>query len=99
MADRQKCSTRSPQTGEIAKIAPPGSNQRQYHESILAIGFSISLPEYNLGMAQLRSPEHVCSFCSLVIQIGYENLTETDKAKIGVHMKIFHGLKPFEIPA
>jgi hypothetical protein len=34
-----------------------------------------------------------------VIQIGYANLTERDKARIEVHMKIFHGLKPFEIPA
>jgi len=50
-------------------------------------------------MAQLRSPEHVCAFCTLVIQIGYANLTERDKSKIEVHMKIFHGLKPFEISA
>jgi hypothetical protein len=50
-------------------------------------------------MAQLRSPEHVCAFCTLVIQIGYDNLTERDKAKIAVHMRIFHGLKPFEISA
>jgi hypothetical protein len=34
-----------------------------------------------------------------VIQIGYANLTERDRARIEVHMKIFHGLKPFEIPA
>jgi hypothetical protein len=50
-------------------------------------------------MAQLKNPENVCAFCMLVIQIGYNELTPSDIAKIAVHMRIAHGLKRYEIPA
>ena len=50
-------------------------------------------------MSQLGKTENVCAFCMLVIQIGYENLTPDDIAKISAHMKIAHGLERFEILA
>ncbi len=50
-------------------------------------------------MTQLRSPEHVCAFCTLVIQIGYSELTRDDIAKVSAHMRIAHGLKRYDIPA
>jgi hypothetical protein len=50
-------------------------------------------------MTQLRNPEQVCAFCTLVIQIGYRELTRDDVAKVSAHMRITHGLRPFEIPA
>lgn len=50
-------------------------------------------------MTQLRSPEHVCAFCMLVIQIGYKRLTKSDCVKIAAHMRIAHGLKRYEIQA
>jgi hypothetical protein len=34
-----------------------------------------------------------------VIQIGYEELTDNDVAKVATHMRIAHGLKRYEIPA
>jgi len=48
-------------------------------------------------MPQVSKSEHVCAFCSLVIQIGYENLTPDDVSKINMHMRIAHGLRRFEI--
>ena len=45
-----------------------------------------------------RKTEHVCAFCTLVIQIGYDELTDDDIAKVAVHMRIAHGLKRYEIP-
>ena len=50
-------------------------------------------------MTQLKTPEHVCAFCMLVLQIGFDELTIEDRAKIAVHMRIAHALKPYEIPA
>ena len=50
-------------------------------------------------MSRLKSPQHVCAFCTLVIQIGYHELTSDDIAKVAVHMRIAHGLRPYEIPA
>jgi hypothetical protein len=50
-------------------------------------------------MSRLDSPEHVCSFCMLVIQIGYDELSDNDVAKVSAHMRIAHRLKPYEIPA
>jgi hypothetical protein len=50
-------------------------------------------------MSQLGKTENVCAFCMLVIQIGYDELTENDIKKIAVHMRIAHGLQPYEIPA
>ena len=50
-------------------------------------------------MTQLRSPEHVCAFCTLVIQIGYDELTQDDIAKVAMHMRIAHGLRRYDIPA
>jgi len=50
-------------------------------------------------MSQQGKTEHVCAFCTLVIQIGYDELTDDDKLKIAVHMRIAHGLQKFEIPA
>jgi len=50
-------------------------------------------------MSQQGRTEHVCAFCMLVIQIGYEELTDSDIAKVAVHMRIAHGLKRYEIPA
>lgn len=50
-------------------------------------------------MSQQGRTEHVCAFCMLVIQIGYEELTENDIAKVSAHMRIAHGLKRYEIPA
>jgi hypothetical protein len=47
-------------------------------------------------MSQLKS-EHVCAFCMLVIQIGYENLTPDDEAKIRAHMRIAHSLPKYAI--
>ncbi len=43
--------------------------------------------------------QHICAFCTLVIQIGRENLTENDIRKIQIHMRIEHGLRPYHIPA
>jgi hypothetical protein len=48
-------------------------------------------------MAQLKGPEHVCAFCMLVIQIGYDELTEDDMLKVAKHLKIAHGLRPYDI--
>jgi len=48
-------------------------------------------------MPQVSKSDHVCAFCSLVIQIGYENLTPEDISKINMHMRIAHGLRRFEI--
>jgi hypothetical protein len=50
-------------------------------------------------MSQLNSQGHVCSFCMLVIQIGYDELTDDDIAKVSAHMRIAHQLKPYEISA
>jgi hypothetical protein len=50
-------------------------------------------------MPRLKSPENVCAFCMLVIQIGYDELTRDDIAKVSAHMRIAHGLKPYEITA
>lgn len=50
-------------------------------------------------MPQLKSPEQVCAFCMLVIQIGYAELTKDDIAKVAVHMRIAHGLRRYDIPA
>jgi len=50
-------------------------------------------------MSQLGKTENVCAFCMLVIQIGYDELTENDIAKIAVHMRIAHHLQRYEIPA
>jgi hypothetical protein len=50
-------------------------------------------------MSQQGRTEHVCAFCMLVIQIGYDELTENDIAKVSAHMRIAHGLKRYEIPA
>jgi hypothetical protein len=49
-------------------------------------------------MSQLGKTERVCAFCTLVIQIGYNELTEEDNAKVAAHMRIAHGLQRFEIP-
>lgn len=50
-------------------------------------------------MTQLRNPEHICAFCMLVRQIGFRELTESDKVKVAIHMRIAHDLKRYEIPA
>jgi hypothetical protein len=50
-------------------------------------------------MSRQKSQEHVCAFCMLVIQIGYEDLTDDDVAKVSAHMRIAHRLKPYEISA
>jgi hypothetical protein len=50
-------------------------------------------------MSQQGRTEHVCAFCMLVIQIGYDELTENDIVKVAAHMRIAHGLKPYVIPA
>lgn len=50
-------------------------------------------------MSQQGKTEQVCAFCTLVIQIGYDELTDDDIAKVAIHMRIAHGLKPYEIPA
>ena len=50
-------------------------------------------------MSQIGKSEHICAFCMLVIQIGYDELTPNDIAKVSAHMRIAHGLKRFEIPA
>lgn len=47
-------------------------------------------------MSQQRS-EHVCAFCTLVIQIGYDELTEDDVAKVSAHMRIAHDLPKYAI--
>jgi len=52
-----------------------------------------------MTMSRLRSPENVCAFCMLVLQIGYDELTQDDIAKVAAHLRIAHGLKRFEIPA
>jgi hypothetical protein len=49
-------------------------------------------------MSQLGKTERICAFCMLVIQIGYNELTEDDIAKVAAHMRIAHGLQRFEIP-
>lgn len=48
-------------------------------------------------MSQLGKTEQICAFCNLVIQIGYDDLTPDDVAKVAVHMRIAHGLKRYEI--
>ena len=48
-------------------------------------------------MTRLNSPEHVCAFCMLVRQIGFDELTESDMAKVAVHMRIAHHLKRYDI--
>ncbi len=50
-------------------------------------------------MSQQGRTEHVCAFCTLVIQIGYEELTDNDVAKVATHMRIAHGLQRYEIQA
>ena len=50
-------------------------------------------------MSQLGRTEHLCAFCMLVIQIGYDELSESDIQKVAVHMRIAHGLRRYEIPA
>lgn len=50
-------------------------------------------------MSRLKGPETVCAFCMLVIQIGYEELTPDDIAKVSAHMRIAHGLERFQISA
>jgi len=50
-------------------------------------------------MSQLGKTEGVCAFCMLVIQIGYDGLTDDDIAKVSAHMRIAHGLQRYEIPA
>jgi hypothetical protein len=49
-------------------------------------------------MSQQKT-QNVCAFCMLVIQIGYDELTESDIAKVAVHMRIAHGLRRYEISA
>jgi hypothetical protein len=49
-------------------------------------------------MWQLGKTERVCAFCTLVIQIGYDELTDEDTAKVAAHMRIAHGLRRYEIP-
>jgi len=70
-----------------------------YHESVFAVRFFYTLRFLDNGMSQQGKTEHVCAFCTLVIQIGYHELTDDDIAKIAVHMRIAHGLKRYEIPA
>ena len=55
--------------------------------------------QLSCDMSRLKSQETVCAFCTLVIQIGYDNLTNDDIAKVGVHMRIAHGLRRYAIPA
>jgi hypothetical protein len=50
-------------------------------------------------LSRLKSQENVCAFCMLVLQIGYDDLTQDDIEKVSVHMKIAHGLKRYEISA
>lgn len=50
-------------------------------------------------MSRLKEPEHVCAFCMLVIQIGYDRLSQDDVAKVAAHLRISHGLRPYQIPA
>lgn len=50
-------------------------------------------------MSRLKGPETVCAFCMLVLQIGYDELTGDDIAKVSAHLRIAHGLKPYQIPA
>ena len=52
----------------------------------------------DLDMSQLGKTERICAFCMLVIQIGYDELTQDDTAKVAAHMRIAHGLQRFEIP-
>jgi len=49
-------------------------------------------------MSRLNDPEKVCAFCMLVKQIGYDQLTEDDIAKITAHLRIDHRLRRYEIP-
>jgi hypothetical protein len=49
-------------------------------------------------MSQQKS-QNICAFCTLVIQIGYGELTESDIQKVAVHMRIAHGLQRYDIPA
>jgi hypothetical protein len=49
-------------------------------------------------MPNIQRSQHVCAFCTLVIQIGYDQLTPDDIAKVSVHMRIAHGLKRYEVP-
>ncbi len=50
-------------------------------------------------MSRLKDPENVCAFCMLVLQIGYDELTRDDIAKVSAHMRIAHGLQRYEISA
>ena len=52
-----------------------------------------------MTMSRLTSQENVCAFCMLVLQIGYDELTQDDIAKVSAHMRIAHGLKRYEISA
>jgi len=52
-----------------------------------------------MDMSRLRSPENVCAFCMLVLQIGYDELTDDDIAKVSAHMRIAHGLQRYQIQA
>jgi len=50
-------------------------------------------------MPSLEDPEHLCAFCTLVLQIGYNHLSVEDVEKVSTHLKVFHGLKPYDISA
>jgi hypothetical protein len=52
-----------------------------------------------MTMSRLNNPETVCAFCMLVLQIGYDELTDDDVAKVSAHLRIAHGLKNYHIPA
>jgi len=69
-----------------------------YQESVLPVRFFYRLRYLSSEMSQQGKTEHVCAFCTLVLQIGYDELTGDDIAKIAVHMRIAHGLQRYEIP-
>jgi hypothetical protein len=49
-------------------------------------------------LSQQEKTLNICAFCTLVIQIGYADLTESDIAKVSSHMRIAHGLRRYDIP-
>ena len=78
------------QTGRIAQIGRIIWVPRKVFEGTLYDFFR---------MSQLGKTQQVCAFCTLVIQIGYDELTPDDIAKVSVHMRIAHHLKRYDVPA
>lgn len=75
------------------------TRELSYPESIFRITFLNECEPRIVAMPSLEDPEQLCAFCTLVLQLGYDHLTQEDAKSVSTHLKVFHHLKPYEIPA